>query len=133
MFSKQHVEGILLALSKPEILIQVSETTQIGYKVRLRLNVRAESYAFLEALNRSLLQHNVKGNLKEKEHSHRQKPILRIGGIKNLDTVCRLVNPDLPDAKKSWDSFRKAVEIVGAREHLELEGIEKLLKIKGVL
>ncbi len=131
MYNKNMLTGIFLCGSKFDFHIEKNETSNIGYSVRLRVNLRAEA-EFLLGVQRSLLQHEIKSTFKEQENKARPKPILRIGGIKNLYLLTEMVE-DLPDAKNEWNCFRQAVEIVSNGEHLTLEGIEKLLKLKGVL
>ena len=67
---------------------------------------------------------------KQSEHKTRPRPILRIGGIKNLYKLCEIVSPELPDSKQEWKPFREAVSLVSNGEHLKLEGIEQLFRIK---
>lgn len=129
VFSKDMVAGILLSSPKMNLHISVDERMQIGYNVRLRLVIRAKQ-DFLLALRRSLLQHGIETTYREKENTKRPKPVLYIGGIKNLYRAKQLV-PELPDAKDEWDLFREAVEIISNKEHLTLKGIERLVEIKG--
>lgn len=83
VFSKDMIAGILLSSSKMNLHISVDERMQIGYNVRLRLVIRAKQ-DFLLALRRSLLQHEIETTYREKENTKRPKPVLYIGGIKNL-------------------------------------------------
>ena len=131
MFSKDMLIGIMLGLSKVEIHLDRSDKSQIGYRVRLRVNLRATE-VFLKAVERALLQHQITTTYRDKEHSSRLKPILRIGGIKNLYRLCELIPDNLPDAKKEWLVFREAVDIVANDRHLQLEGLERLFELKGV-
>jgi len=131
MYNRDMLTGIYLAHSKIDFHIEHSNTVSIGYTVRIRVNLRAE-LDFLEGVKRSLFQHGIESVLKEKENKTRPKPILKIGGIKNLYLLTEMVS-DLPDSKNEWSNFRKAVEIISNKEHLELEGIEKLMELKGVL
>lgn len=128
VFSKDMITGILLSSSKMNLHMSVDERMQIGYNVRLRLVIRAEN-TFLLALRRSLLQHGIETTYKERENKKRPKPVLYIGGIKNLYKTRELV-PKLPDAKDEWVLFREAVGIISNKEHLTLSGIERLVKIK---
>lgn len=129
VYSKDMITGILLSSSKMNLHISVDERMQIGYNVRLRLVIRANEN-FILALRRSLLQHQIETTYKEKESKKRPKPVLYIGGIKNLYRARELV-PELPDAKDEWGLFREAVEIISNKKHLTLEGIERLVEIKG--
>jgi len=129
VFSKDMITGILLSSSKMNLHMSVDERMQIGYNVRLRLVVRGNEQ-FILALQRSLIQHGIETTYREKENKKRPKPVLYIGGIKNLYKTAELV-PQLPDAKNEWGLFREAVSIISNKEHLTLRGIERLVEIKG--
>tara|TARA_Y100001938_G_C8074754_1_gene425311 strand:+ start:668 stop:1087 length:420 start_codon:yes stop_codon:yes gene_type:complete len=130
MFSKENLEGIFLSLAKTEVSIERVDSSNIGYRVRLRVNLRSDSEPFLLGIKRSLLQHDIDSVYKQSEHKTRPRPILRIGGIKNLYKLCEIVSPELPDSKQEWKTFREAVSLVSNGEHLKLEGIEQLFRIK---
>jgi len=132
MFSKEMIIGILLSSTKMDLNITSSDVSSIGYRVRLRLNIRANA-KFLLALQRSLYHHEIETTYREVEHSTRNKPILRIGGIKNLYKVKELVYTSLPHSKDEWESFSECVDIISEKKHLTLEGMERLFEIKGVL
>tara|TARA_R110000787_G_C13426876_1_gene445304 strand:- start:1856 stop:2251 length:396 start_codon:yes stop_codon:yes gene_type:complete len=129
MFSIEQLQGILLSIAKPEVHISRADNLQIGYRVRVRVNIRG-SKAFLSAVNRSLLQQSVTTKYKDKEHKSRPRPILTIGGLQNIWKLCQVV-PNLPDAKKTWVDFKEIVAILDAGEHHTLEGLERILQIKG--
>lgn len=131
MYSKDMLIGILLGMSKSDIYIEKNDSSQIGYRVRLRVNLRAKR-DFLIAVQRSLEQHQIESKFKEIEHKGRPRPILRIGGIKTLFKLMSLVPPELPDANSEWSVFRECVDIVSNGRHLQLEGLERLFELKGV-
>lgn len=132
MYSKDMLIGIVLGMAKTEIYLEKNESSQIGYRVRLRVNLRAKEQ-FLLGVKRSLEQHQITSKYKDIEHKGRQSPILRIGGIKNLYKLCEFLPTNLPDANDEWYTFRQSVSIVSDGEHLQLEGLERLFVLKGVL
>jgi hypothetical protein len=129
MFSIEQLQGILLSIAKPEVHISRADNLQIGYRVRVRVNIRG-SKDFLSAVNRSLLQQSVTTKYKDKEHKSRPRPILTIGGLQNIWKLCQVI-PNLPDAKNTWIEFKEIVSILDAGEHHTLEGLERILQIKG--
>jgi hypothetical protein len=131
MYSKDMLIGIVLGMSKVDIHLDRNDNSQIGYRVRLRVNLRANE-PFLSAVKRALEQHQISTTYRETEHKGRQKPILRIGGIKNLYKLCELIPENLPDSKDEWVAFREAVDIVANDNHLQLGGLERLFELKGV-
>jgi|TARA_R100001510_G_C7639408_1_gene197117 hypothetical protein len=131
MYSKDMLIGILLGIAKMDLHIERSSKAKLGYNAKVRLSIRGTE-EFLLGVQRSLEQHQIKSNYKQREHNSRPKPILRIGGIKELHKVTKLV-PNLPDAKGEWKDFRQAVHIMSNGIHKELKGMEILMKIKGVI
>jgi hypothetical protein len=132
MYSKDMLVGIFLGTAKTEIYLEKNEHSQIGYRVRLRVNLRANE-DFLVGVQRSLAQLQITSRYKESEHKGRQRPILRVGGIKNLYKLCGFIPPNLPDANNDWSKFREAVSIVSNGGHLQLEGLERLFELKGLI
>jgi len=68
-----------------------------------------------------------------KEHKARPKPILKIGGIKNLYRICELVPKVLPDAKNEWSVFREVVDLIDDGYHKTAEGLDRMLELKGLI
>jgi len=131
MFSKDMLIGILLSSSKMDFHIERAKDSQIGYRIKLKLIFRAEE-SFLKAVERTLLQHEITSSYKEKESKTRPKPILRIGGIKNLFKITELV-PILPDAKDEWVTFRELVELISENKHRISSGLDRIFELKGLI
>ena len=131
MFTKEQLQGILLTLPKCEIHINQTKNIDIGYRVRLRVNFRATS-EFLLALQRTLTQYDIKSTYKDIEHKSRPKPILRVGGHKDVYLLSKLI-PNLPDAKNEWSKNLEIIDIVSSGRHLELPGLERIFELKEVL
>ena len=83
MYSKDMLIGILLSRSKLDFHIEKADSALLGYRVRVNLTLRAEE-DFLLATQRSLLQHSIESKYHALESKVRAKPVLKIGGIKNL-------------------------------------------------
>ena len=131
MFNKSQLEGILLSVAKPEVHISRSQHTNIGYRVRIRVNIRG-CEDFLLGVQRTLAQNSIKSKYKEKEHGSRPRPILTISSIVNLWLLCELI-PDLPDCKGVWVSFKEIVKLIDGGEQHTLEGLERIMELKGVI
>jgi|TARA_R110000803_G_scaffold23199_4_gene57117 hypothetical protein len=131
MYSKDMLIGILLSRSKMDFHIEKADDALLGYRVRLNLILRAEE-DFLLATQRSLLQHGIQSKYHALEHKARAKPILKIGGIKNLFKITELV-PKLPDAKGEWIVFRQLVELISEGQHRTADGFDKILELKGLI
>ncbi len=131
MYSKDMLIGILLSAGKLDFNIERANDAQIGYRVRVKIILRAD-LSFLIGVKRSLEQHQISSNLKEKESKTRPKPILKIGGIKNLYKITELV-PVLPDAKGEWEVFRELVELISENKHRTSSGLDRILELKGLI
>ena len=132
LFSKDMLIGILISQAKIDFHIERNESAYMGYSVRLKLKIRAEE-PFLLALHRSLLQHDIQSKYHAIEHKARPKPILKIGGIKNLYKVCSLVPKGLPDSKGEWPMFRTLVNLISQGEHRTAKGLDEIFKLKGLI
>lgn len=132
MYNDDQLTGILISIAKPEIHISRADNTNIGYRVRIRVNLRG-SEAFLLAVSRTLKQKGIDARYKEKEHKSRPRPILTVGGIVNIWKLSNLVPDNIPDAKNCWGDFKEIVSIVDNGEHHTLEGLDKIMKLKGVI
>ena len=124
------VKGILLAIGRPELTIYQNEKKNIGYEIRIRVNVRADSRQFLEEINRVLLENNIRSNVKYSESKIRPKPILWISGIRNIVTLTTLLENKCA-SKADWNMFKEAAHIIYEDEHNTQEGLDRLLQLKG--
>ena len=124
--------GIFISLANCDIRIESNYRSNLGYQVKPRLQVRAE-IDFLNSLQRSLLQHNIVAKIKEQESKIRPKPILRITKISDLHKICEMIPQSLADARNQWAEFRTVIEIMNNKEHLTLDGLDRILMIKGLI
>ena len=131
MYGKDVLNGILISIGNPEVNIVNSSKSMLGYRVRLRVCIRGEG-TFLWGINRSLLQHEIESNYKDKEHSGRPKPILVISGLDNLTRLVDMMDNRLI-TNNDWDTFITSLRMIKGKEHLKAEGLEKILKMKGLL
>jgi len=132
MYNDDQLVGILISIAKPEIHISRADNTNIGYRVRLRVNLRG-SEEFLLAVSRTLNQKGIDAKYKAQEHKSRPRPILTIGGIVPLWKLSEFVPDNLPDAKNCWGDFKEIVSIVDDGQHHTLEGLDRIMKLKGVI
>ena len=130
MYNKGQIQGILLSIAKPEIHVSRAGNTNIGYRVRIRVNIRGGE-DFLLGVQRTLNQKNIESTYKEREHKSRPRPILSINGIVNLWKLCGMIPEDIPDAKNVWKDFKEIINIVDNGEHHTLEGLDRILQLKG--
>ena len=131
MFSKGQLQGIMLSSAIPEIIIAKEHSVILGYRVRLRICLRGNK-EFLVGVQRSLLQHEIESKLKEKESKSRPRPILLITNMVNINRNCKELVPDLP-TNSIWVTFKECVVMCTNGEHLTQKGLNRILKMKGLV
>jgi hypothetical protein len=131
VLTKEQLQGILLSLAKTEITVNRNESNIVGYTVRLRIHFRS-NLEFLTVIQRTLLQYGIECLLKETESKVRPRPILYVGKLHYINKLIDIV-PKLPDHHNQWDGFKLATKIVLEGNHHTQEGIDDILRIKGVL
>ena len=133
MYSKDMMIGILLSIAKMKLNISVNDRSSIGYEVRLSLVIRGDK-EFLEAIQRDfLMYYSITCSVKTKESKTRPRPILTVGGIKNLEKITDIVPKNLPSFDSKWKDFTACVAVIKNKKHKTLDGLESLMKIKGYL
>ena len=130
MYSKEFIQGAFLSHGNPEVSV-VRNGTEIGYRVRNRICLRG-SQDFLLGMQRSLLQHEIDSKYKEEEHSARRKPILIVSKLSEVMKLINMLPLNLP-SNADWDTLAKTTFMVMQKEHLTQDGLDKILKMKGVL
>jgi len=130
VYSKEFIQGAFLSHGNPEVSV-VRNGTEIGYRVRVRVCLRGTE-EFLLGIQRSLLQHEIDSHYKDEEHSARKKPILIISRLSEVMRLMNILPLDLP-ANANWDILAKTTFMIVQKEHLTQDGLDKILKMKGVL
>ena len=130
MYSKEFIQGAFLSHGNPEVSV-VRNGTEIGYRVRIRICLRGTE-EFLLGIQRSLLQHEIDSKYKEEEHSARRKPILIVSKLSEVMKLINMLPLNLP-SNADWDTLAKTTFMVMQKEHLTQDGLDKILKMKGVL
>tara|TARA_R100000908_G_scaffold60948_1_gene38636 strand:+ start:677 stop:1069 length:393 start_codon:yes stop_codon:yes gene_type:complete len=130
VYSKEFIQGAFLSHGNPEVSV-VRNGTEIGYRVRVRVCLRGTE-EFLLGIQRSLLQHEIDSHYKDEEHSARKKPILIISRLSEVMKLMNILPLDLP-ANANWDILAKTTFMIVQKEHLTQDGLDKILKMKGVL
>ena len=60
------------------------------------------------------------------------KPEIHVGLV-NLWKLTELMPKNMPDAKNAWPDFREVITLMDEGKHHTLEGLERILQIKGEL
>jgi len=123
MYSKDMLIGIILSKGSYDIRLERNPNYKLGYNTRLQFRINGKK-DFLLAIQRSFLQHEIKSSVNSQG--------LFIGNIKHISKIINLL-PNLPDSQNKLSEFRNLVKIFENKQHLTLEGLEYIMKIKGVI
>lgn len=131
MFTKEQLEGIIVALASPEISIERDDKQSIGYRIRLRVHFRALNNSFILGLKETLEENGIDTYYRSEEKESRPYPLLRITKVDNLLDLFRLIPPKLENWNDKFDSFLEVLTIVSNKHHLTQKGFDRILEIKG--
>ncbi len=132
MLSKDELRGILLSLPTAEINISKDKNTNVGYRVRLRVSIRGQ-LKFLFAIRRSLLQHEIGSKINPMESKNRPRPVLYITGTSNLENLYESFSLHSNASNVNWNNFAHVLWMVRQDKHLTQNGLDNILKIKGLI
>tara|TARA_R100000995_G_scaffold30236_1_gene13477 strand:- start:172 stop:573 length:402 start_codon:yes stop_codon:yes gene_type:complete len=133
MFTREQLEGILVAIARPQIAIAQNVRHSTGYKIKLSVEIRAMNREFLVLLQESLKECGIDSYLKEIEKKSRPYPVLRITNADNLINLFQLIPNYVPQHCDNFDSFLEAVTLFSNKHHLTQKGLNRMLEIKGLL
>tara|TARA_B100000963_G_C22433313_1_gene583148 strand:- start:52 stop:450 length:399 start_codon:yes stop_codon:yes gene_type:complete len=132
MFSKDTMIGVFIGLANCEIRVESDYRSTLGYTIKPKLQIRAEM-PFLNQVSRSLWQVGISSHIREIESKLRKKPILTISRISSLKIISDMIPLEYADARNQWSDFRTIIELMYNKKHLTLEGLDEILKIKGLI
>lgn len=134
VFPKETLMGIFL-FSQTEIIFERNFTHSLGYRIKPSIKIRHGELSFLNLIRRSLQTNlNIKSSIQERESKNRPKPILKIYGIRECYKVVEYLTKNSKNIYPSrWIDFISVIEMMNNKEHLNLEGFEKIAKIKGLI
>lgn len=130
MFTKEQLQGIIVAMGNPQIEVYRDDTRSLGYAVRPKIVFRANA-EFLAGIKRSLRQHEIECKVKEKESKSRPRPILSVSGKDNCYNMLQLL-PNTP-TYHDWEDFEEVILLIDEGRHTTREGFDEILRIKGLL
>lgn len=136
MFSREVLAGILLSKGQFFCNVQVDEKMRLGYSVKLGLDIRMDSYGFLSGIKRAFQTYGIESRIKNKESTSRARPILKVRGINNLEKIAELLRPytlTYLNHDATLEQFIEILSIVLQKKHRTMEGLDNILKLKGVL
>ena len=128
MYTREQLQGILMTIARPEVTIYRSDRSKSGYNVRARVMFRAK-WDFLNALERTLNQYDVKSILREKEGTNREAPVLIVGQKTSLNLLRNLMPANLTCSHSDWEKFDLVTGYLEEGLHLEDGGMDRLIEM----
>tara|TARA_R110000744_G_scaffold193007_1_gene312050 strand:- start:1149 stop:1541 length:393 start_codon:yes stop_codon:yes gene_type:complete len=130
MFPKQTVIGIFVAKAVPQIKINRSDSSRIGYAVVPSILIRS-NIKFLKDIKVSLSHLQIESKITDVESNTRPSPLLVVSG-ESMRTLNKLI-PDFYSSNKDWQQFKIILSMMERKEHLTLNGLETIMTMKGIL
>ena len=120
MLDRNMLIGIFLAKGNFIVKMELSETSAIGYHIRLQSNVSLRTYEMQEAVSRTLTMYGVKHSTQGSQIRLAKNSSVKI--MEMIPRTLHYLNPKLSTFKMVWD-------LVEDKQHKTLEGLNKIIKI----
>tara|TARA_R100000008_G_C3558379_1_gene154551 strand:- start:456 stop:866 length:411 start_codon:yes stop_codon:yes gene_type:complete len=131
MLTREQLQGVLIAVSKPVFAITKDSRYAVGYNVRLSVKI-STTQDLATTIQRTLHQHGIVSQVGRSKNGHKQKGILTVTANGNLYKLLELIPMTLPTVG-NWMVFKQALDIVNEGRHQTQEGLDKLFEIKGLI
>ena len=106
MLTREQLQGVLIAVSKPVFAITKDSRYAVGYNVRLSVKI-STTQDLANTLQRTLHQHGIVSHVGRSKNGHKQKGILTVAGVRsngNLYKLLELIPMTLPTVG-DWMKF----------------------------
>tara|TARA_R110002167_G_scaffold97575_3_gene257444 strand:- start:112 stop:513 length:402 start_codon:yes stop_codon:yes gene_type:complete len=132
MLDRNVVLGVCSVIAKPTISVIKAERYNIGYRVKLSIVFRSNAERLL-ALQRCFLQNNIESRYKISESKNRQRPILFISKLKDINIFIETYDIESVSFDDNWNIFINVKKLVVNKSHKTLAGLEEIMLLKGYL
>tara|TARA_R110000751_G_scaffold27318_3_gene72137 strand:- start:659 stop:1060 length:402 start_codon:yes stop_codon:yes gene_type:complete len=132
MLDRSVVLGICSVIAKPTVSVIKAERYNIGYRVKLAIVFRSNAERLL-ALQRCFLQNNIESRYKISESKNRQRPILFISKLKDINIFIETYDIESVSFDDNWNIFINVKKLVVNKSHKTLAGLEEIMLLKGYL
>jgi len=120
MLDRNMVIGIFLAKGNFIVKLEPSETTAIGYHIRMNANLSFRTYEMQSAFSRTLSMHDIPHSL--------QGSLVRLGK-KSATKVAGMIPDTLHYLNPKLTTFKMVLDLVENKEHKTLEGLNRIIEI----
>ena len=132
MLDRKVVLGVCSVIAKPTVSVIKAERYSLGYRVKLSIVFRSNG-GRLQALRRCFLQNNIQSIYKISESKNRQRPILTITKLEDINRFMETYNISSVSFDNNWDVFKEVKDIVDTNRHRTMHGLDEILELKGYL
>jgi hypothetical protein len=126
------VLGICSVIAKPTVSVIKAERYSLGYRVKLSIAFRSNG-GRLQALHRCFLQNNINSKYKISESKNRQRPILIISKLEDIDRFMKTYDMSSVSYDNNWDVFSEVKKLIEDGKHKTMDGLDEILELKGYL
>ena len=106
MLDRKVVLGVCSVIAKPTVSVIKAERYSLGYRVKLSIVFRSNG-GRLQALRRCFLQNNIQSIYKISESKNRQRPILTITKLEDINRFMETYNISSVSFDNNWMSLKK--------------------------
>tara|TARA_R100000742_G_C4257400_1_gene75264 strand:- start:571 stop:972 length:402 start_codon:yes stop_codon:yes gene_type:complete len=132
MLDRNVVLGICSVIAKPTVSVIKAERYSLGYRVKLSIAFRSNG-GRLQALHRCFLQNNINSKYKTSESKNRQRPILIISKLEDIDRFMKVYDMSSVSYDNNWDVFSEVKKLIEDGKHKTMDGLDEILELKGYL
>lgn len=132
MLDRNVVLGICSVIAKPTVSVIKAERYSLGYRVKLSIAFRSNG-GRLQALHRCFLQNNINSKYKISESKNRQRPILIISKLEDIDRFMKAYDMSSVSYNNNWDIFSEVKQLIEEGKHKTMDGLDEILELKGYL
>tara|TARA_Y100000022_G_scaffold43433_1_gene36084 strand:+ start:1836 stop:2237 length:402 start_codon:yes stop_codon:yes gene_type:complete len=132
MLDRNVVLGICSVIAKPTVSVIKAERYSLGYRVKLSIAFRSNG-GRLQALHRCFLQNNINSKYKISESKNRQRPILIISKLEDIDRFMKTYDMSSVSYDNNWDVFSEVKKLIEDGKHKTMDGLDDILELKGYL
>jgi len=132
MLDRNVVLGICSVIAKPTVSVIKAERYSLGYRVKLSIAFRSNG-GRLQALHRCFLQNNINSKYKISESKNRQRPILIISKLEDIDRFMKTYDMSSISYDNNWDVFSEVKKLIEDGKHKTMDGLDEILELKGYL
>ena len=125
--------GAILAAGRPNFDILGDGRYATGYNVRLKFSMSHKSLEFLEEIERQLMQQSISCSIYKRGNTQTLHILKKRDLLRLAEWLRETKGGEYWLGIGKWKTFLDVVDIYNNKEHLTQEGMDKLMKMKGLI